>query len=207
MNSPFTGRSLAIAGDLSVDEQLYLYKKTKELKSALLSGGDVSRFRLRDTEICTYLIFLEDSTRTKESFRNAAMFHGTKVNVFDAGSSSFNKSESMTDTVKMLTGYTIGRSNFIIRSGLEGVCRWLSEAIGEYAKKIGRPTPVFINAGDGKHEHPTQEFLDEFSFLERKNWETDSIHIALVGDLAHGRTIHSKADGLLRFQGGQCRSR
>ncbi|HOV63196.1 MAG TPA: aspartate carbamoyltransferase regulatory subunit, partial [Spirochaetia bacterium] len=61
-------------------------------------------------------------------------------------------------------------------------------------------TPVFINAGDGKHEHPTQEFLDEFSFLERTEWNTDSIHIALVGDLAHGRTIHSKADGQRIFK-------
>ncbi|HOV63688.1 MAG TPA: bifunctional aspartate carbamoyltransferase catalytic subunit/aspartate carbamoyltransferase regulatory subunit, partial [Spirochaetia bacterium] len=123
MNSPFTGRSLTIADDLSVDEQLYLYQKARELKAALIKGEDVSRFRLNDPETCIYLMFLEDSTRTKESFRNAALFHGTKVNVFDASSSSFNKSESITDTVKMLTGYSTGRSNFIIRSGLEGVCK------------------------------------------------------------------------------------
>jgi aspartate carbamoyltransferase len=58
---------------------------------------------------------------------------------------------------------------------------------------------LFINAGDGKHEHPTQEMLDEFTFLEQNNWDTSSIHIALVGDLLHGRTVHSKVDGLKIF--------
>jgi aspartate carbamoyltransferase len=47
--------------------------------------------------------------------------------------------------------------------------------------------PSFINAGDGKHEHPTQEFLDEFSFLEALEWNSESIHLVLTGDLFHGQ--------------------
>jgi aspartate carbamoyltransferase len=58
------------------------------------------------------------------------------------------------------------------------------------------PQASFLNAGDGKHEHPTQELLDEFSFLEHNKWNTTSIHLAVIGDLFHGRTVHSKADGL-----------
>ena len=195
----FKGRSLTVVNDFSIDEQIYLYQKSKELKDAIKNKKDLSQFKVSDPDFGIYLMFLEDSTRTKESFVNAAKFHNAKVNVFDASTSSFNKKESITDTVRMLFGYS-DKSLFIIRTKLEGVCRWLESAIGNYADRIGYPRPSFINAGDGRHEHPTQEFLDEFSFLEQKNWDRNSIHIALVGDLYHGRTIHSKADGLKIFK-------
>uniref|UniRef100_A0A7S4RF44 Aspartate carbamoyltransferase n=1 Tax=Alexandrium monilatum TaxID=311494 RepID=A0A7S4RF44_9DINO len=192
----FKGRTLAIVNDLTLDEQWYLYQKVRELKEAVRSGGDLDRFRLRNPEFAVYTIFMEDSTRTKESFRNAVEFHGMKVNVFDAKTSSFQKNETITDTIKMLCGYSIGQSIFVIRSKIEGVCRWLEEAIGEYTRSRGYPPASFINAGDGRHEHPSQELLDEFSFLEHKGWDRESIHLALLGDLFHGRTVHSKVDGL-----------
>ncbi len=198
MNS-FRGRTLAATADLSVDEQRYLYQKSRELKAAWASGGDLSPFRICDPELNVYLMFLEDSTRTKESFRNAANFHDVKLNVFDASSSSFKKSESLVDTVKMLFGYG-RRSIFVMRTKMEGVCRALQEQLGEYADHIGRERPVFINAGDGRHEHPTQEFLDEFTFLEKQGWDDSYIHVALIGDLHHGRTVHSKTDGLKAFR-------
>jgi aspartate carbamoyltransferase len=88
----------------------------------------------------------------------------------------------------------------VVRTKLEGTCRWLEETVGEYAQKAGLPPVAFINGGDGRHEHPTQEFLDEFSFLEQKQWDRSHIHVALVGDLFHGRTIHSKVDGLQVFR-------
>ncbi len=195
----FSGRTIAVVNDFSMDEQVYLYSKTREIKEALLSGGDLSEYHLEDPGLGIYLLFLEDSTRTKESFRNAAKFYGTKVNDFHAKTSSITtKKESITDTVKMLFGYS-QRSIFVVRSKLEGVCRWLEIALGQYAKKLEYPAPAFINAGDGRHEHPTQEFLDEFSFLEKMEWRRDKIHVALVGDLLHGRTVHSKADGLKIF--------
>lgn len=198
MEHPFAGRTISIVNDLSVDEQLYLYEQTKLLKKAVLKNSDTDKFRLNDQDYSIYLMFLEDSTRTKESFQNAARFHGTRVNVFDARSSSFNKHESITDTVKMLFGYA-QKSLFIVRSKHEGLCTWLNNALGEYAASLGYPRPPFINAGDGKHEHPTQEFLDEFSFLEQLNWDRSLIHLAIVGDLYHGRTVHSKAEGLKIF--------
>jgi aspartate carbamoyltransferase len=99
----------------------------------------------------------------------------------------------------MLCGYTALPSVFIIRSKIEGVCRSLQDAMQEYSMRSNIVMPCFVNAGDGKHEHPTQEFLDEFSFIDQLDGKTDSIHIALVGDLLLGRTIHSKADGLRIF--------
>jgi len=196
---PFKGRTIAVVDDLSLDEQRYLYRKARELKEGVLAGGDGAAFRLNDRDYSAYLIFMEDSTRTRESFRNAAKFLGARTNVFDAATSSFNKNESIVDTIRMLYGYAAD-SCFVIRSKLEGVCRSLEDSIGRYAELTGRPRPAFINAGDGRHEHPTQEFLDEFSFLEQLGWRDERIHIALTGDLYHGRTVHSKANGLRVFK-------
>mmetsp|Transcript_91548 Transcript_91548/g.255759 ORF Transcript_91548/g.255759 Transcript_91548/m.255759 type:complete len:578 (+) Transcript_91548:75-1808(+) len=192
----FKGRTVAIVNDLDLDEQWYVYTKVRELREAVANGGDLTPFRLRNSEAAVYTIFMEDSTRTKESFRNAAEFHGFKVNVFDAKTSSFQKNETITDTIKMLCGYSIGQSIFVIRSKIEGVCTWLEEAITQYTSARGFPRASFVNAGDGRHEHPSQELLDEYSFLEVKGWDRKNIHLALIGDLFHGRTVHSKVDGL-----------
>jgi len=199
MKNVFTGRTIGVVNDLSRDEQLYLYKKTAELKRKYLNHEDISEFRIVDPDMSAYLIFMENSTRTKESFRNAAQFHDIKLNIFDPGTSSFTKQESFSDTIKMLFGYS-KRSLFIMRTGEEGVCRFLDEELSEYAKKMSYDKAAFLNGGDGKHEHPTQEFLDEFTFLEKKNWDNSEIHIVLTGDLYHGRTIHSKVDGLRIFE-------
>ena len=198
-NGRFRGRTISVVTDLSLDEQIYLYDKTRELKRLRSAGESLERFRIADNDVGIYLIFLEPSTRTKESFRNAAEFHTVRVNNFEGQFSSFNKKESYADTFKMLTGYS-EYSIFVVRTKLEGVCRWLEDAIGAFADRHGRLRPSFINGGDGKHEHPTQEFLDEFSFYEHKGWNRDHIRIALIGDLYHGRTTHSKVDGLRVFR-------
>lgn len=199
LSGPFSGRSITVVNDLNRDEQHYLYRKTAELKELYRKGGDVSSLLINDQEFAAWLMFFENSTRTKESFRNAVLFHKMKLNNFDVNTSSVTKAESLSDTIKMLFGYS-RRSLFIIRSTREGVCRSLEDTLTDYADKIGYSRPAFINAGDGRHEHPTQEFLDEFTFLEKKNWDSSSIHIALIGDLFHGRTVHSKVDGLRIFK-------
>lgn len=195
----FKGRSISVVNDFSLDEQRYLYHKARELKTTITTNDPVlDIFRINRKDFSAYLIFLENSTRTRESFKNAAEFHQVRVNMFDSATSSFAKNESITDTIKMLVGYA-PESCFIIRSKLEGTCTWLNYYIGKWAEEHGHARPSFINAGDGKHEHPTQEFLDEFTFLEHLQWDMSSIHVALIGDLYHGRTVHSKADGLRIF--------
>ncbi|CAJ1328339.1 unnamed protein product [Effrenium voratum] len=105
----------------------------------------------------------------------------------------------MEDTVKMLSVYSTQRSVFIIRSALEGVCSWLRTAMGAHAQRMGVPNPSFVNAGDGLFTHPIGEFVDIFSLLEHRRWDRSAVHLALVGDLAHGRTAHSKVEGLKVF--------
>lgn len=196
----FAGRSLAVIDDFTIDERRYVFEKTRLLKEALKHADQqvLDTFRINDPDFGLYEVFLEDSTRTRESFRNAAKFHRAKVSDLATDSSSFNKGESYADTFNTLAGYH--NSVFIIRSKLEGVCRWLEEEAAAFATRneLTRK-PSFINAGDGKHEHPTQELLDEFTFLEDNDWDTSHLHVALVGDLYHGRTVHSKADGLRVF--------
>eukprot|EP00760_Papus_ankaliazontas_P021592 PhM_4_TR18713/c2_g1_i1/m.62287/K00608/pyrBI; aspartate carbamoyltransferase len=194
----FKGRSLSVVKDLSVAEQIFLYTKTRDLKAALKANDTTAlqNIRVSDENVAVYLIFMENSTRTKESFRNAALFHHCKVNTFDCTSSSFKKGETIADTLRMLCGYSVGQSVFVMRTKLEGVCTAMRDTIGDYCDKMGLPRASFINGGDGKHEHPTQEFLDEFTFLEHNNWDRSRIHVALVGDLLHGRTVHSKVEGL-----------
>ena len=189
------GKSVCVVNDLTLQEQKHLYEVASVVKKQILSGvlPEVT------TQCCSYLMFLEDSTRTKESFRNAAETLKFRTNLFDATSSSLNKFETLNDTVRMLCGYTAMPTVFVIRSRIEGLCQSLHDAMGEYSARSGVHRPSFVNAGDGKHEHPTQEFLDEFSFIQQLGGKTDRIHIALVGDLLLGRTVHSKADGLRIF--------
>ncbi len=198
--SVFIGRSLCVIDDLSIAERKYLFSQVRKLKAAIEVNDlpVMDEFRINDQDFGIYEVFLEDSTRTRESFRNAAKFHHAKVSELSSDSSSFNKGESFADTFNTLAGYS--NTIFIIRSKIEGVCRWLEDECTAFANRnrLWRK-PAFINAGDGKHEHPTQELLDEFTFLEDNDWRTDSIHVALVGDLFHGRTVHSKADGLKTF--------
>ena len=193
----FAGKSLCVINDFSRDERLYFFSQVKKLKDAVKANDTktIDSFRIGDPDFGIYEVFLEDSTRTKESFRNAANFHHAKLTEMSADNSSFNKGESYADTFNTVCGYN--NRIFIIRSKVEGVCRYLSQECASYALRNDLPfKPAFINAGDGKHEHPTQELLDEYSFLEDNNWNSESIHLALVGDLYHGRTVHSKADGL-----------
>jgi len=193
----FKGRSLCVIDDFTKEERLYLFSQVRKLKEAVKRGDKktLDSFRINDPDYGIYEVFLEDSTRTKESFRNAIAFHHAKLTEMSADNSSFNKGESYADTFNTLCGYN--NRIFIIRSKVEGVCAYLREECSEYAERNSLGfKPVFINAGDGKHEHPTQKLLDEYTFLEDNNWDTSYLHIALVGDLYHGRTVHSKADGL-----------
>ncbi|MCP5103114.1 MAG: aspartate carbamoyltransferase [bacterium] len=196
----FNERSYCVSSDLSIDEKKYLFRKARELKQAWYNNDEetLKEFRIDDMDFGIYEVFLEDSTRTRESFRNAAEFHGVKLAMFNSDSSSFNKKESYVDGFMTLAGYN--NHIFIVRSRLEGVCRWLQITGERFAERNNlKRKPAFINAGDGKHEHPTQELLDEFTLVEDNDWDMSGLHIALVGDLFHGRTVHSKADGLTIF--------
>ncbi len=139
---------------------------------------------LEDAVVAT--LFFEPSTRTRLSFESAASRLGAKVIGFsDAATSSVKKGESLKDTILTVSNYS---DIIIMRHPKEGSARYASEV---------SPVPI-INAGDGANQHPTQCLLDLYSI--RKTQKTlDNLHIAFVGDLKYGRTVHSLVIALTNY--------
>jgi aspartate carbamoyltransferase catalytic subunit len=123
-------------------------------------------------------LFYEASTRTSSSFELAAKrLSADVVNVRSAGS-SVDKGESLKDTVQTLSAYD--PAAIVIRSPHVGA-----------AQLVAGWTPAsVINAGDGKHEHPTQALLDAFT-LRRRLGSLEGTNIWIVGDVLHSRVARS----------------
>jgi len=131
-------------------------------------------------------LFFEPSTRTRLSFETAANRLGARVIGFsDSGSTSVKKGESLKDTIIMVSSYA---DIIVMRHPREGAARWASEVSS---------VPV-INAGDGANQHPTQCLLDMYSILQTQG-TLDNLHIAFVGDLKYGRTVHSLVQAMCNF--------
>lgn len=124
-------------------------------------------------------LFYEPSTRTRLSFESAMLkLGGSVISTENAKEfSSAIKGESMEDTIRVISGYADG---VVIRHYEEGTARKAS---------IVSKIPV-INAGDGKGQHPTQALLDIYT-IYRELGRLENLKIAMVGDLASGRTARS----------------
>lgn len=136
------------------------------------------------------VFFTEPSLRTYYSFIIAATNLGAQVfaNENMAQVSSMVKGETPIDTAKILSGY--GFDLLVIRHKEEG-------AVDRIADHVSIPV---INGGDGTSQHPTQALLDLFTIWEHFG-HLDDLRVALVGDLARGRTHHSLAYLLAKFPG------
>lgn len=131
-------------------------------------------------------IFFEPSTRTRLSFESAVSYLGGSIVGFASPDvSSVTKGESLKDTISMVSSYS---DLIVMRNPLDGSARYASEV---------SPVPI-INAGDGANQHPTQCLLDLYS-IRKTQGTLDNIHIAMVGDLKYGRTVHSLVQALSLF--------
>ena len=140
---------------------------------------------LEDYVVAT--LFFEPSTRTRLSFESAASQLGAKIIGFtDAASSSVKKGESLKDTILTVSNYS---DIIVMRHPLEGSARFASEVAG---------VPI-INAGDGANQHPTQCLLDLYS-IRKTQGTLDNLHVAFIGDLKYGRTVHSNVIALTQFE-------
>lgn len=139
---------------------------------------------LEDFVVAT--LFFEPSTRTRLSFESAATRLGARIIGFsDSSSSSVQKGESLRDTI-----LTVGNYSDII------VMRHPREGSARYASEMAQ-VPI-INAGDGANQHPTQTLLDLYS-IRKTQGRLDNLHVAFVGDLKYGRTVHSLVMALCNF--------
>ncbi|KAI3408089.1 Aspartate carbamoyltransferase [Psidium guajava] len=134
-------------------------------------------------------LFYEPSTRTRLSFESAMKRLGGEVLTTENARefSSAAKGETLEDTIRTVEGY----SDIIVMRHFE------SGAARRAAATAGIPV---INAGDGPGQHPTQALLDVYT-IEREVGKLDGIKLALVGDLANGRTVRSLAYLLAKYQG------
>jgi aspartate carbamoyltransferase catalytic subunit len=132
------------------------------------------------------LLFFEPSTRTRMSFEAAmARLGGTSINVGSIEVSSMAKGETLSDTIRVVSGYV---DTIVLRHPKEGAARLASEVAD---------VPV-INAGDGAGQHPSQTLIDLYTI--RQSMPIDGIEIGLLGDLRYGRTIHSLAHALSLYR-------
>ncbi|MBR9989773.1 MAG: aspartate carbamoyltransferase catalytic subunit [Gemmatimonadetes bacterium] len=131
-------------------------------------------------------LFFEASTRTRISFEFAEKrLSADTVNIASTGS-SVQKGETLVDTARNLEAMRIDM--VVIRHGSSGAARFLAERI---------PSNV-INAGDGRHEHPTQGLLDILTIRDHRG-DLNGQRICIVGDVLHSRVARSNIWGLTKL--------
>jgi len=151
-----------------------LFEEARAMEEVVRGGGS----RKYEGQIMTTLFF-EASTRTRLSFESAmTRLGGSVIGTENAAQfSSAIKGETLEDTIRIVTGY----SDIIVMRHTEiGAAKRAAAVAG---------VPV-INAGDGAGEHPTQALLDAYT-IQKECGRIDGLRIAMVGDLAYGRTVHS----------------
>ena len=135
-------------------------------------------------------MFFEASTRTRVSFGSAFNLLGGEVRE-TAGfeNSALVKGESLQDTARVLSGFS------------DVICMRHPEA-GSVADFAAASRVPVLNGGDGANEHPTQALLDLYTIrkeMSDKGRDIDGLSVAMIGDLRHGRTVHSLSKLLLLY--------
>jgi aspartate carbamoyltransferase catalytic subunit len=130
-------------------------------------------------------IFFENSTRTRTTFEIAAKRLSADVINLDVGRSSTSKGETILDTIANLTA--MHADMFVVRHSASGA----PHLIAQHAA----PHIHVVNAGDGRHEHPTQGLLDVFTIRKYKK-DFTRLTVAIVGDVLHSRVARSQIHAL-----------
>jgi len=130
-------------------------------------------------------LFFEPSTRTRTTFEIAAKRLSADVVNLNIATSSQTKGETLLDTVANLSA--MHADMFIVRHAQSGAAHLIARHVGEEVH--------VINAGDGRHAHPTQALLDMFTIREYKGAFTD-LRVAIVGDILHSRVARSEIHAL-----------
>ncbi|NLT73677.1 MAG: aspartate carbamoyltransferase [Chloroflexi bacterium] len=172
----FYGRDIVSVMQFSRDDLTYIFGVADEMRSLVKRVGATDLLK-------GYVLgnlFYEPSTRTSSSFI-AAMerLGGSVIPIHGVQYSSVSKGESLPDTIRTLQCYA---DVIVLRHPEIGA----SAVAARYATK-----PV-ISAGDGTGEHPTQGLLDIYTIYSELG-AVDGLHVAMVGDLRNGRTVHSLA--------------
>jgi aspartate carbamoyltransferase catalytic subunit len=138
------------------------------LKTDLLAGKTIAN------------VFFEPSTRTRTTFEIAAKKLSADVLNFNAQLSSTSKGETLLDTLRNLLAMHCDM--FIIRHNDSGAAHFIAQQL---------PAVPLINAGDGRHAHPTQALLDMLTIQQHKK-DFTQLRVAIIGDILHSRVARSQ---------------
>jgi len=130
-------------------------------------------------------LFFEPSTRTRTTFEIAAKRLSADVFNLNISASSQSKGETVLDTVDNLAA--MQADMFIVRHGQSGAAHFIARHVA--------PHIHVINAGDGRHAHPTQGLLDMYTIRHYKK-EFHNLRVAIVGDVLHSRVARSQIHAL-----------
>jgi aspartate carbamoyltransferase catalytic subunit len=130
-------------------------------------------------------VFFENSTRTRTTFEIAAKKLSADVVNLNIGSSSTSKGETLLDTVDNLCA--MHADMFVVRHSSSGAAHLIARHVG--------PDIHVINAGDGRHAHPTQALLDMYTIRHYKQ-EFHNLRVAIIGDILHSRVARSQIHAL-----------
>lgn len=138
---------------------------------------------LRGKTVCN--LFFENSTRTRTTFEIAAKRLSADVITLNVSTSSQAKGETILDTIDNLTA--MHADMFVVRHAQSGAAHMIAKHVA--------PHISVINAGDGRHAHPTQGLLDVFTIRKYKP-EMHNLRVAIVGDVLHSRVARSEIHAL-----------
>lgn len=170
LSKPF----LLSCDDLTSEDIELIFNKAKYFEENFEPGNKFDDLK----GINLALAFFENSTRTKLSFELAAKRLSADIMNFNASTSSLQKGESLLDTLKTIEA--MGVQIYVIRHSSSGAQYFLQ-----------KNTPgIILNAGDGRHEHPTQALLDNYTLLKYFQ-KISGLKITIVGDIFHSRVARS----------------
>ena len=147
--------------------------ETRKKQASLLSGHTVVN------------LFFEDSTRTRTTFEIAGKRLGAAVINLNPSRMSTRKGETVLDTVRTLEA--MDTDIFVVRDSASGTAHLIARHVPHHVH--------IINAGDGRHAHPTQAMLDMYTIRERKG-DISNLRFAIVGDILHSRVARSQIAAL-----------
>ncbi|MCL7455010.1 MAG: aspartate carbamoyltransferase [Anaerolineae bacterium] len=182
LSSGFYGQDIISVRQFTRENLQYIFAIADEMRAVVKRVGSTDLLK-GHVLAC---VFYEPSTRTSSSFIAAmSRLGGSVIPINEVRYSSVTKGESLPDTIRTLESYA---DVIVLRHPEVGA----SQVAAEYARK-----PI-INAGDGVGEHPTQALLDLYT-IQSELGTVDGLHVAMVGDLRYGRTVHSLARLLCQY--------
>ena len=176
VDSGFYGKDVISVQQFNREDLIHIFGVADEMRAIVKRVGSTDL--LKGHVLAS--LFYEPSTRTSSSFIAAmSRLGGSVIPINEVRYSSVTKGESLPDTIRTLESYA---DVIVLRHPEVGA----SKVAAEYARK-----PI-INAGDGVGEHPTQALLDLYT-IQSELGTIDGLHVAMVGDMRYGRTVHSLA--------------